>query len=36
MGKCFGSSQKLSFGGFKWFEETSQFNAIFIKSYNDD
>ena len=25
-------SQRLPLGGFKWFEETSQFNKDFIKS----
>ena len=29
-------SQKLSLGGFKWVEETCQFNEAFIKSYNKD
>ena len=29
-------SQKLSLVGFKWVEETSQFNKDFIKSYNED
>ena len=29
-------SQRLPLGGFKWVEETSQFNDDFIKSYNDD
>ena len=28
--------QKLSLGGFKWFQETFQFNEDFIKSYNED
>ena len=28
--------QKLSLGGFKWFQETSQFNEDFTKSYNED
>ena len=28
--------QRLSLGGFKWVEETSQFNEDFIKSYNED
>ena len=26
--------QKLPLGGFKWIEETSQFNKSFIKNYN--
>ena len=29
-------SQKLPQGGFKWVEETSQFNEDFIKSYNEN
>ena len=29
-------SQRLPLGGFKWVEETSQFNDDFTKSYNDD
>ena len=29
-------SQNLPLGGFKWFEETCQFNADFIKIYNED
>ena len=29
-------SQKLLLDGFKWVEETSQFNEDFIKSYNED
>ena len=29
-------SQKLPLGGFKWVEETSQFNKSLIKSYNED
>ena len=29
-------SQRSPLGGFKWVEETSQFNDDFIKSYNDD
>ena len=29
-------SPNLSLGGFKWFEETCQFNEDFIKSYNED
>ena len=28
-------SQKVSVNGFKWTEETSQFNEDFIKSYNE-
>ena len=28
-------SQKLSLHGFKWVEETCQFNEDFIKSYNE-
>ena len=28
--------QKLPLGGFKWVEETSQFNKDFIKSCDDD
>ena len=28
--------QKLLLGGFKWVEETSQFNEDFIKSYDED
>ena len=28
-------SQKVSVNGFKWTEETSQFNEEFIKSYNE-
>ena len=28
-------SQKLPLGGFKWVEETSQFNEDFIKTDND-
>ena len=30
-----GMSQKLPLGGFKWDEETSQFNEAFMKSYTD-
>ena len=30
-----GMSQKLPLGGFKWDEETSQFNEAFVKSYTD-
>ena len=29
-------SQMLSLNGFKWFEETSQFNEDFIENYNED
>ena len=29
-------SQRSPLGGFKWVEETSQFNDDFMKSYNDD
>ena len=29
-------SQKLLAGGFKWAEDTSQFNSEFIKNYNED
>ena len=29
-------SQKLSVDGFKWVENTSQFNKDFIKNYNED
>ena len=29
-------SQKLPLGGFKWVEETCQFNEAFIKSYKKD
>ena len=29
-------SQKLPVDGFKWVEETSQFNEDFIKSHNKD
>ena len=29
-------SQKLPLGGFKWVEETSQFNKGFIKIYTED
>ena len=29
-------SQKLPLDGFKWVEETCQFNEDFIKSYNED
>ena len=29
-------SQRLPLGGFKWVDETSQFNEDFIKSYYDD
>ena len=29
-------SQKLPLQGFKWIEETFQFNVNFIKSYNKD
>ena len=28
--------RKLPVGGFKWVEETSQFNKDFIKNYSDD
>ena len=28
--------KKLSVNGFEWFEDTSQFNENFIKSYNDE
>ena len=28
--------QRLPSSGFKWVEETSQFNEDFIQSYNDD
>ena len=29
-------SQKLPVNGFKWVEETSQFNEDFIKTYNEE
>ena len=29
-------SQKFSVDGFKWVEETSQFNEDFIKRYKED
>ena len=29
-------SQRLSLGGFKWVEKTSQINGDLTKSYNDD
>ena len=29
-------SQKLPVNGFEWFEDISQFNKDFIKSYNDE
>ena len=29
-------SQKLPVNGFEWFEDISQFNEDFIKSYNDE
>ena len=29
-------SQKLPVDGFKWIENISQFNEIFIKNYNQD
>ena len=29
-------SRRLPSGGFKWVEETSQFNGDYLKSYNDD
>ena len=31
-----GNVLKLILAGFKWVEETSQFNIDFIKSYNED
>ena len=29
-------SQKLPVNGFEWFQDISQFNADFIKNYNDE
>ena len=28
--------EKLPLGNFKWVNETSKFNEVFVKSYNDD
>ena len=34
--KLHGWAQKLSFGSFKWVEETYELNKDFLQSYNDD